>query len=215
MSGEHVFVKPKVILETLGITDSTLRKWADQGKIHSIRTPSGHRLYDTSHLQSLLIQSLPPPSSQRKKYCYCRVSSSKQMDDLGRQEDFFRQRFPHHILVSDVASGINWKRKGLKTLLEQSMSGDIEEIVVAHRDRLCRFAFELLQFIFDSNKTRLVVLDQETNQSSEKELVDDILSILHVYSCRSMGRRRCKNKENKDLSESTTEGHSQKMDGHI
>lgn len=209
------FLKPKEVRETLGIQDSTLRSWADQGKIRFIRTPYGQRLYDQYDLLSLL--NVPPssPSIQKQKYCYCRVSSSKQVDDLERQISFFRQEFPDHILVSDVASGINWKRKGLKTLLEQSLSGNISEIVVAHRDRLCRFTFELLEFIFQLNDTRLVVLDQETDQSSDRELADDILSIVHVYSCRSMGKRRYHHKKGASLPDDSSTEDIKTVDGNM
>jgi predicted site-specific integrase-resolvase len=123
------------------------------------------------------------------------------MDDLERQKAFFRSKFPDHDLVADIGSGINWKRKGLKTLLEQSMQGKISQVVVAHRDRLCRFAFELLESIFKINGVELLVLDEETHQSSQSELADDILSIIHIYSCRAMGKRRYDSKKNKDLSD--------------
>jgi predicted site-specific integrase-resolvase len=85
------------------------------------------------------------------------------MDDLERQKAFFRSKFRDHNLVADIGSGINWKRKGLKTILEQSMQGKISQIVVAHRDRLCRFAFELLESIFKINGVELLVLDEETH----------------------------------------------------
>lgn len=209
------FIKPNEVREIFGIQDATLRSWADKGKIRFIRTPYGQRLYDQLDLLSLLNVPLSPPPAQKQKYCYCRVSSSKQMDDLDRQISFFRQEFPDHVLVSDVASGINWKRKGLQTLLEQSLSGNISEIVVAHRDRLCRFAFELLEFIFRLNDTRLVVLDQETNQSSDRELADDILSIVHVYSCRSMGKRRYQNKKSASLPDRSPTKDTETVDGNM
>ena len=96
------------------------------------------------------------------------------MDDLERQKDFFRDKFTDFDLVTDIGSGINWKRKGLKTILEQSMSGDIEEIVVAHRDRLCRFSYG----------TKLIVLsgNDKKGEMSDTKLTEDI--IIHVYSCR-------------------------------
>lgn len=78
------FVKPKEIQETLGLPSSTLRSWADQGTIRFIRTPYGQRLYDRHDLLSLLNVPLSSPSVQKQKYCHCRVSSSKQMDDLER-----------------------------------------------------------------------------------------------------------------------------------
>jgi predicted site-specific integrase-resolvase len=135
------------------------------------------------------------------------------MDDLERQKAFFRSRFPHHDLVTDIGSGINWKRKDLKTILEQSMQGKISEVVVAHRDRLYRFAFELLESIFKINGVQLLVLDEETHQSSQSELADDILSIIHIYSCRAMGKRRYDNEKDQDLSDPTAKGHIQTMDG--
>jgi predicted site-specific integrase-resolvase len=115
-------------------------------------------------------------------------------------------------VVTDVGSGINWKRKGLKTILDKAMHRDISEVVVAHRDRLCRFAFELLEWILDQNRVKLVVLDEENGESNDKELSDDILSIIHVYSCRKMGRRRYKNKENTTLSNATTKENNEDLD---
>jgi predicted site-specific integrase-resolvase len=149
---------------------------------------------------------------EKQKIIYARVSSKKQMDDLERQTDFLKSRFPDYILVTDVGSGINWKRKGLKTILEQSMLGNIQEVVVAHRDRLCRFAFELIEFIFKSNNVKLVVCDEDLEKSTEQELTEDLLSIIHVYSCRSMGRRRYKNKDNTNVSNSKTGQDDEELD---
>jgi predicted site-specific integrase-resolvase len=115
-------------------------------------------------------------------------------------------------LVTDIGSGINWKRKGLKTILEQSMQGNISEIVVAHRDRLCRFAFDLLEGIFSINGVKLLVLNEKNGESTSKDLADDIMSIIHIYSCREMGRRRYKSKENKTLSECGPEENTKRMD---
>lgn len=188
----------------LRVTPATLRTWAQKGKIRTIRTPSNQRLYYKEDVFKLL--GKPITFEEKKKYIYCRVSSKKQMDDLERQTDFLRTKYPNHVLVTDVGSGINWKRKGLKTLLERSMSGNVEEIVVAHRDRLCRFAFELLEFIFKFSNTKLLVLNDDQEKSSEQELAEDLLSIVHVYSCRNMGKRRySKNQENNSETQQTTE----------
>jgi predicted site-specific integrase-resolvase len=137
----------------------------------------------------------------------------KQMDDLERQKDFFRREYPDYELVTDVGSGLNWKRKGLKTILEQSMLGNIERVVVAHRDRLCRFAFELIEFIFESNNVKLLVLDTEAGESGNDELTSDILSIIHVYSCRSMGKRRYTSQKNKNISKQETNSEDEELDG--
>ena len=201
---EDEFVNTKKAVQLLQITSKTLRIWDKENKIRTIRTPSGIRRYNLKDIQNILSCSISHEEQRKEnkqKVCYARVSSQKQMDDLNRQKDFFRAQFPDHILVTDVASGINWKRKGLQTLLEQSMSGSISEIVVAHRDRLCRFAFELLEWIFKKNGVKLVVLNGNNEQSEDQELADDVLSIIHIYSCRKNGKRRYKkNKENTSVS---------------
>ena len=203
------YITTKKTVELLQITPKTLRIWDKENKIRTIRTPSGIRRYNLKDIQNILSCSTPPKEQgkeNKQKVCYARVSSQKQMDDLNRQKDFFRSQFPNHLLVTDVASGINWKRKGLQTLLEQSMSGNISEIVVAHRDRLCRFAFELLEWIFKKNGVKLLVLNGNNEQSEDQELADDVLSIIHIYSCRKNGKRRYKKgKENTSLSNPGTE----------
>lgn len=206
------YINTKTAKEKLGVTVKTLRLWDKEGKVRTIRMPSGHRRYNFEDVQKYF--NVHVTSEQKKKLCYCRVSSSKQVDDLERQKDFFRSQFPSHELVTDVGSGINWKRKGLRAILDRAMHDrDISEIVVAHRDRLCRFAFDLLEWIFNRLGVSLVVLDQTKDESGSSELADDILSIIHVYSCRQMGSRRYKNKKDKNSSDDATENYAETMDG--
>lgn len=208
---DNNYVPTKTARKILGVTGQTLRNWDNTGKINTIRSPSGARLYSLKDIQNATGSTIVIP--EKEKIVYCRVSSKKQIDDLERQKDFFRYRYPDHTVVEDIGSGINWKRKGLKTILEKAMRGDISEVVVAHRDRLCRFAFELIQFILEHNKVKLIVLDSDTGKSGEQELADDILSIIHVYSCKQMGRRRYKVQENKNLPDSGTEENNVAVDG--
>ena len=198
------YISTKKVKSMLDVSYTTLHRWAQSNKVRFVKTPLGQKRYHIDDIQRIV--NFTPITPEKKKICYCRVSSSKQMDDLNRQQDFFRQKFPNHELVTDVGSGINWKRKGLRTLLERAMLGDISEVVVAHRDRLCRFAYELLEFIFQKHQVKLVVLNEDSQQSSNTELADDILSIITVYSCRAMGKRRYhRSKKNQDLSQSTPE----------
>jgi putative resolvase len=197
--------------EILKVSFKTISRWTEAGKLNFITAPSGRKRYRLKDIYNLTDCDLY--TNQKQKICYCRVSSSKQMDDLKRQQDFFREKFPTHQLVTDVGSGINWKRKGLKTILEQAMQGHISEVVVAHRDRLSRFAFELLEWILTRNKVKLLVLNEEKEHSTDQELADDILSIVHIYSCRKMGGRRYKNKKNTVVSDSKTEDTDEEVDG--
>ena len=201
MQDEYISVKEAK--EITSMSTQTLRLWDKQGKIRSLRTPSNRRMYHKQDVCNAVGRTVS--STKKKKVVYARVSSKKQMDDLERQKTFLSIQFPDHILVTDIGSGINWKRKGLQTILEQSLRGEIEEIVVAH----CRFAFELLEFIFRTSNTKLVVLNDDDEKSTEQELADDLISIVHVYSC----RRYSSCSKNKNLSNSPTEKNVSFVDG--
>jgi predicted site-specific integrase-resolvase len=107
-----------------------------------------------------------------------------------------QDKFPNHTIIKDVGSGLNYKRKGLLKLMENSNKGLVKSIVISSKDRLCRFGFELLEWQFLQNNTRLVVLEQ-IDKTPEQEFTEDILAILQVFACRWNGKRRysLKNKE--------------------
>ena len=113
------------------------------------------------------------------------MSSSKQKDDLQRQVQEMQSKYPGH----DVASGLNFKRKGLKRLLESVQDGNIQEIVVAHKDRLARFGAELIEWIA-SRAGACIIYEDNNCLTSEQELAADLLAIVHVFSCRANGKRR-------------------------
>jgi predicted site-specific integrase-resolvase len=93
-------------------------------------------------------------------------------------------------LVQDIGSGINFKRKGLQTILELALKGDLEQLVVSYKDRLARFGFELIEWIINKQGGEVVILDGSTDQSTEQELAEDLLSIVTVFNARNMGKRR-------------------------
>jgi predicted site-specific integrase-resolvase len=158
----------------------TIWEWANNGVLKFVVTPGGQRRYE-------IAESTP---AEKIDYCYCRVSSAKQRDDLERQVESMRSEFPNHRIVTDVASGINWKRKGLKTILESSMRGNCGQVVVAHRDRLARFGFELIEWILRANGSDLVVQHSDVGASPEIELAEDIIAITTVFACKHYGKRR-------------------------
>lgn len=198
------YIPTKKARQILGVTTFTLRNWDKTNKIGTVRSASGVRLYSVKDIQNILGSSTS--LHKKKKIVYCRVSSKKQENDLERQINFFKSKYPSYDVVTDIGSGINWKRKGLKTILESAMRGHISEVVVAHRDRLCRFGFELIEWILEWNKVKLIVLDRDDHKSPDQDLTDDIFSIIHVYSCRQNGKRRYnKVQEDKNLSKSESE----------
>jgi len=195
-----MYVKAAEYAKLFKVHPQTLRRWAESGKVQFKWSPGGIRLYRLPDAD----RSGGEPVEE-KKVVYARVSSSKQKDDLQRQADYLLSKFPGHRLVTDVGSGINWKRKGLLSLLDAANTGDLQELVVATRDRLCRFAFDLLQHIFTQRGVRLVVLDS-ADMSPEQELSDDLLSIVQIFCCRRNGKRRYSNgaADEKDQAESNT-----------
>jgi predicted site-specific integrase-resolvase len=98
-------------------------------------------------------------------------------------------------LVSDTGSGLNFKRKGFKTLLDAVVDGLAEEVVVMHRDRLCRFGADLLDSIFAKTGTKLVVhCSPDGPEDDSRELADDLLAVTTVFVARHNGRRSADNR---------------------
>ena len=184
------YIKGKEACGRLGVCMNTLRKMADDGRIETIRV-SGQRRYNVDAYLGL--------HERQSVICYCRVSSHKQRDDLAQQVAFMQEKYSQAEVIKDVGSGLNFKRKGLKTILERAMRGDCLTVVVAHRDRLARFGSELVRFIIESNGGQLVVL-REDSLSPEQELTKDLLNIIHVFSCRMHGLRNYKKQVSEALS---------------
>ena len=115
-----------------------------------------------------------------------------------------REQFPDHKIVTDIASGINFKRKGLLNILDLSNRRLVSEVVVAYRDRLCRFAFELIEWQLQQNGVKLVVLDPGM-ESENSELANDLMSIVHVFNCRMQGKRKYKKKNKEQDKEEDSE----------
>lgn len=189
--------------EALGVHPNTLRKWADSGQIKHIRTASGQRKYDVADYLG--------KNREVRTLCYCRVSSHKQRDDLERQVDHMRKRFPKAEIVKDIGSGLGFKRKGLEAILERAIDGDKPRVVSAHKDRLSRFGYDLIRWIVERSGGEVVVLDK-SDLSPREELVQDLLTILHVFSCRMHGLRPYKNEIDKAFSDKSAEGDIQALD---
>ena len=194
---------PRETSEILGISIDRLRRLAENGTISVIRTPGGQRRYD--------VQGYIDAQTETDIVTigYCRVRGKSQSDALASQVAHLQQHYPEAEIIKDFGSGINFNRKGLRTLLERILRGDKLRVVVAHRDRLARFGGEVIQFLVEQNGGEVVVLDK-TVYSPEEELTADLLAILHVFSRRMYGLRRYRDqiKEDRNLSNSGAEGDS-------
>jgi predicted site-specific integrase-resolvase len=177
---EGVFT-PKELSKLLHVSVETLKYWENNGKIKASKTQGGHRRYHYSFPSQ--------DQSNKKQYIYARVSSSKQKHDLQRQVDALQKAHPTFEVVQDIGSGINFKRRGLLTLLDQTIAGNVSQVVVAHRDRLARFGFELFQHLFQRFGVTLTVLSDPDIKEPARELATDLLSIITVFTARYYGSR--------------------------
>jgi len=206
------FVTGATIRKTYDVSSSTLRDWADQGKVEAIRTQAGagKRRYRLADVATLLGVEPSREEETRRRICYARVSSAHQQADLERQcADLQRER-PGHEFIYDVGSGINWKRAGLLAILDAVCAGTVAEIVVAHRDRLARIGVELLEWLFCRYDTKLVVLDHAEHESETEELRDDLLAVVTFFVARNNGRRAAANRKRRRDAAASQEGQDNK-----
>jgi predicted site-specific integrase-resolvase len=185
-----MYVSRSSAAQHYGVTGQTIVAWADAGRIQSVRQPSGQRRYwvnDQSNSEG--------KPNEKKKVCYCRVSSHGQKDDLQRQIEYMRDKHPGWIVVSDIGSGLNWNRKNLRTVLQWGLQGRLESLAVAHKDRLARFGYEIIEFILVQCGVQLICDAEEEHTSKEQELVDDILAIITVFSAKIYGGRKYKKRK--------------------
>ena len=180
----------------LGVSAQTLRNWDKNGKLKPHHTSTnGYRYYSKEQLNTLLNIK---PNIERQVIGYCRVSSNKYQDDIERQIENMRLYLtakgkPFEI-ITDIGSGINYKKKGLKQLIKLIISNEVEKVVVLYKDRLLRFGFELVEYIANLYNCEIEIVDN-TKKSEQQELVEDLVQIITVFSCKLQGKRANKTKK--------------------
>ncbi|MFE1747723.1 IS607 family transposase [Coleofasciculus sp. H7-2] len=187
------YVTPREATQTLGVHERTLRRWHEEGKIEAIWTEGKQRRYNVESYTARAKSGV----DTRIDILYARVSSHAQKPDLDRQVEYLRDKYPGGEVVSEIGGGLNFKRKKMLTVLGRIMSGDIKRLVVAHKDRLARFGFDLFRWICEQNRCELVVFN-ESSLSPHEEMVEDILAILHCFSSRLYGLRKYKTQMQED-----------------
>ena len=181
----------------LGVSVSTLRRWDETGVLVAQRTPKGHRRYDLSKINPNLTRN--KVEQQRKTIAYARVSSHEQKPDLQRQIEMLElycssQGWSFEV-ISDLGSGMNYHKKGLKRLLDDILDNKIDRLVLTHKDRLLRFGAELVFALCEARQVEVVIINQGENLSFEEELAQDVLEIITGFSARLYGSRSKKNKK--------------------
>lgn len=176
----------------IGKTVQTLRNWDKNGTLKpSHITSGGTRYYSQEQLNHFL--GLKSKTNIDKKIIgYCRVSSHKQKDDLERQIENVRAymyaKGYQFEIISDIGSGLNYNKKGLNQLIDMITNSEVDKIVVLYKDRLIRFGYELIENICEKYGTKIEVIDN-TEKTEEQELVEDLIQIVTVFSCRLQGKK--------------------------
>ena len=182
----------------LGVSMVTLRRWDSEGRLPSIKTEGGHRRYDISKIRPEMVHKYSAVTENRKTVAYARVSSHDQKSDLERQKQvlelFCCQNGWTFELISDLGSGMNYQKKGLKKLLNSILTNDVGRLVLTHKDRLLRFGAELVFSICEAKNVEVVIINKGDDATFEEELATDVLEIITVFSARLYGTRSKKNK---------------------
>ena len=186
--------KPKEFAELLNVTVKTLQRWDREKTLVANRTPTNRRYY--TYDQYLQFKGIGRDADSRKIVIYTRVSTRNQADDLENQVDFLQNYVNAKGLIvdeviRDYGSGLNYNRKKWNQLLGEVMENKVKMIFVSHKDRFVRFGFDWFERFCNKFNVEIVVVKND-KLSPHEELVQDILSILHVFSFRLYGLRKYK-----------------------
>ena len=190
------YYSSNAVTKLLGVTAQTLRNWDKEGKLKPAYTKSnGYRYYSEDSILSYTQER--KTKKDLHVIGYARVSSKKQSDDLERQVDnlrtYIESKYSSYEIITDIGSGINYKKPGLKKLIDLVNKKQVDIIVVLYKDRLLRFGFELVEYFSKINNVSIEVLDR-VNKTQDEELVEDLIQIITVFSCRLQGKRKAKTK---------------------
>lgn len=192
--------KPKDFAALVGVSVKTLQRWDKSGKFKAKRTPTDRRYY--TYDQYLEFKGIQKDLEKGETVIYARVSTKNQKDDLQNQVAFLRQFCNAKGMIvdrciEDYGSGLNYNRKLWNSLLDDVMEEKISTIVISSKDRFIRFGFEWFEKFCQKFGAEILVVNNESLSPNE-ELVQDIISILHVFSCRLYGLRKYKTKIKED-----------------
>lgn len=181
----------------IGVSTTTLRTWHKNNiLIPQVITTGWTRYYSKEQLYAYKNETNKKES--RFIYIYSRVSNSGQKDDLMNQQEFLQvycnaKGYIVKDVVSDIGSGLNYNRKNWNRLLEEIQNKNVEKVIVAHKDRFIRFGYDWFEKFCLKFGCEIEVVNNE-KLNPQEEMVQDLISIIHVFSCIIYGLRKYKKK---------------------
>ncbi len=181
------------VAKKLGVSKMTVLRWIKSGKLKAHRIGKEYRVPESEILR-ILEGKLPD-----KVVIYARVSSRDQKEDLERQVEYLKnycssKGYQVVKILTDISSGLNENRKGLKQLFKLVESGEVTRVIITYRDRLTRFGFKYLEQYFNSHGVEIEVIFDDEEKTPEKELVEDLLAIVTFFAGKLYGMRSHKKK---------------------
>ena len=159
--------------------------WRTTGKLQTKELVKNHHLVWVED---------EPSNDPRVVAVYGRVSTSKQKQDLSNQIDVLKKYVisngSNPKVFSDIGSGMNEKRPGLISLMNEIVQNKISKVVISHKDRLTRFGFGYLETIFKMYNTEIEIINLEDDKSFQEELTEDLIAIIHHFSMKFYGKRK-------------------------
>ena len=192
------YYSSKTVTQILGVTAQTLRNWDKEGKLKPTYVKSnGYRYYSEEAILSYTQER--KTKKNLNVIGYARVSSKKQVDDLERQvnnlKEYMSSKYDYFDIITDIGSGINYNKPGLLRLIEKINKKEADVIVVLYKDRLLRFGFELVEHFAKLNNVKIEIIDNNLDKTQNQELVEDLVQIITVFSCKLQGKRKGKTKQ--------------------
>jgi predicted site-specific integrase-resolvase len=182
------FVTRKEVLKILKIHYHTLYSMVKRGEIETLEIGK-RNLYNLDKF----LRDKGVTNKKKKKICYCRVSSNKQKEDLERQINFMKEKYPDYEIIKDIGSGLNFKRRGLNKIIEIAINGELEELLITYKDRLCRIGFELIENIIKKySNGKITIVNKSEEETPTEEVTKDIISIMNIYVAKINGLRKYK-----------------------
>ena len=188
-------MKVKDVLKLLKVTRPTLCRYVKEGKIRAIkinRTKLDYNEEDVFKLAGI--------ENRAKGVIYARVSTEEQKSSLQSQIDTLLQYANSNgvqidKIYKDVASGLNFDRGEFQSLLSDVIQYKVKTVFITNKDRFSRISFNMWKELFSYFNCEIVVLNdiKEINDSEEKEIFEDIISMLHCFAMRMCSKHR-KNK---------------------
>lgn len=184
-------MKAKEVLKLLRITRPTLCRYIKEGKIKGNLLPNGYYDYEEESIYNLLNKEVP-----RKDVIYARVSTKKQKPDLENQVETLKafclaQGVSIAHIYKDIASGMTFERKEFQQLLQEVLEHQIKRIYITYPDRLSRISFKMFKELFANFNVQIITTcETENSKLLEKEVFQEIISLLHCFAMKMYSQRR-------------------------